>query len=85
MKASIVKNKNVVKVSDGSIVGRIVDFEFCPVSYQIQAVCIKEKMSLLQELFGLFRHERVIVSDVSRLVQIGKDVIFIDLPPVEKR
>ena len=85
MKTSIVKKKNVVRVSDGSIAGRIVDFEFCPVSYQIQAVCIKEKKGFMNELFGLFSHDRVIVSDVSRLVQIGKDVILIDLPPIEKR
>ena len=85
MKTSVVKRKNVVRVSDGSIAGRIVDFEFCPVSYQIQAVCIKERHGLLNELFGLFSHDRVLVADVSRLVQIGKDIIMIDLPLVEKR
>lgn len=85
MKTSVVKKKDVIRVSDGSVVGRIVDFEFCPVSYQIQAVCIKEKAGWLKELLSLFAHERVVVSDVSRLTQIGKDVIFIDLPPVEKR
>ena len=85
MKTSVVKRKNVVRVSDGSIAGRIVDFEFCPVSYQIQSVCIKEKQGLFNELFGLFTHDRVLVADVSRLVQIGKDVIMIVLPPVEKR
>ena len=85
MKTSLVKKKDVIRVSDGSVVGRIVDFEFCPVSYQIQAVCIKEKKGWLKEMLSIFAHERVVVSDVSRLTQIGKDVIFIDLPPVEKR
>ena len=85
MKTSVVKRKDVIRISDGSVVGRIVDFEFCPVSYQIQAVCIKEKTGIWKEILGLFAHERVVVSDVSRLTQIGKDVIFIDLPPVEKR
>ena len=85
MKTSVVKRKDVVRISDGSIAGRIVDFEFCPVSYQIQAVCIKEKKGLFNEIFSLFSHERVIVSNVSSLVQVGKDVILIDLPPIEKR
>ena len=56
-----------------------------PVSYQIQSVCIKEKQGLFNELFGLFVHDRVLVADVSRLVQIGKDGNMIDLPPIEKR
>ncbi|MBP3398875.1 MAG: PRC-barrel domain-containing protein [Erysipelotrichaceae bacterium] len=85
MKASMLKKKDVVKMSDGSIAGKIIDFEFNISSYEIQAVCIKEKQSFFKELLSLFQKERVLVMDVSKIVQIGKDVIFADLPSYEKK
>ena len=85
MKASILKTKDVVRMSDGSNVGQIIDFEFSPQNYEIQAVCVRERQSFLKELLSLFHGERVLVMDVHKIVQIGKDVIFADLPSSEKR
>lgn len=85
MKASEVKRKNVVRMSDGSIVGNIADFEFNPSTYQIEAVCVQEKLSLIQSLLHLFVKEQVIVVDISKIVQIGNDVVFADFSSSEKR
>lgn len=71
-------------MSDGSLCGRIVDVEFNPSCYEITAVCIKEKQNLLQSCLSLFQKERVLVVDVGKIVQIGKDVVFIELSS-EKR
>ena len=85
MKASEVKRKNVIRMSDGSIVGNISDFEFNPSTYQIEALCIQEKLSLMQCFLRLFVKDRVIVVDVGKIVQIGKDVVFADFSSSEKR
>lgn len=85
MKASVLKCKDVVRMSDGSIAGQVVDFEFNPHTYEIQAFLVRERQSFFKELICLFGKERVIVLDVCKIVQIGKDVIFADLGSSEKR
>ena len=80
MKASEVKRKNVIRLSDGSIAGKIIDFEFNPSTYQVEQVCIEEHRSFMKALLHLFVKEQVVVVNVSRITQIGKDVVFIDLP-----
>ena len=85
MRTSSLKSKKVLRKSDGSFVGKICDFEFCPSSYQIQALCLKEKSGRLRSLWSLFFHERLVVVGVDRILLIGKDVIVCDLPAVEKK
>ncbi len=79
MKASELKQKNVIRMVDGSIAGKIIDFEINPLTYQIESICVKEKQTLLKEILQLFIKERVLVVNVKKIQQIGKDVIFAEI------
>lgn len=82
MKASELKLKHVIRMSDGSVAGKIIDFEFNPLTYQIESVCVREKQTLFKEILQLFTKERVLVIDVKKIQQIGKDVIFAEVNSV---
>ena len=76
MRASKLKLKEVVRMSDGKKIGKVTDFEFDVHNYELQAFCIQEKTGFF---FPLFKNERVLILPVSSIVQIGKDVIFADV------
>lgn len=85
MKASHLEKKQVISTRNGEIIGKIVDFEFDPGLFQIEAVCIEKQHSWLAGLFSCFLKEPRIVMNVSRIQSIGSDVILVDCGTSEKK
>lgn len=86
MKASCLSKKQVVSMQGGEMIGKIVDFEFDPNHFQIEAVCIEKHRSFLFGWMVSFFHDARVVMDVSRIVSIGSDVILVDcVHPNKKR
>lgn len=78
MKASALSKKQVVAMNSGEMIGKIVDFEFDPLHYQIESICIKKQTSLLFGWLQSFFNEPRIIMEVSRIISIGTDVVLVD-------
>ncbi len=85
MKASVLSKKQVISTRSGEMIGKIVDFEFDPQQYRIEAVCIEKRRSSLFGWLFLWFSEPRIVMDVNRILSIGTDVVLVEAPPTEKK
>ncbi len=51
MQYNDIKNKQVVNVCDGTLVGYVVDLQFQPNSYEIVAIYVEPKKPFLKRIF----------------------------------
>ena len=76
MSLSELRNKDVVNVPDGRVLGKVMDLEFCPQDGRVQAIVVPGAFSAWQ----LIKGERSGVVIPWQLIQkIGDDVIIVCL------
>ncbi len=54
MQYNDIKNKQVINVCNGSLIGYVVDLQFQPNSYEIEAIYVEPKKTILKRLFPCF-------------------------------
>lgn len=82
MKISTLSKKQVISRSSGEMLGKIVDLDFNPTTYQMNAIIVKKRA---KSLFSFFKSEPNLFLDVNRIESIGTDVILVDSITVQKK
>ncbi len=78
MKASVLSKKQVINACDGQCLGRVVDFEFDPCNFQIEALCVQRKKKFYINWFYNYFVETKTIISVNRVQSIGIDVVIVD-------
>lgn len=82
MKISTLSKKQVISRGSGEMLGKIVDLDFNPTTYQMNAIIVKKRA---KSFFSFFKNEPNLFLDVNRIESIGTDVILVDSITVQKK
>lgn len=77
MKFSLLKQKQVVLLKNGEVIGYIVDCIIDPCNHQIQAYLIKGKMPCYKRCCSFLFPAKVYEIAIDEIKQIGTDLIFV--------
>lgn len=82
MTLSELRTKEVIDVSDGKRLGRVMDIEFCVASSRVTALVVPADTSFMQSLRG---EKCGLVIPWENIRRIGDDVILVATPPRGER